>query len=272
MRNEELAKDIEDAIVPTGRAAVWWIGQHSFVVKSGTTILYIDPFLSPLEGRLIPPLLEPARVTHATLIIGSHDHADHIDRGAWPALAKASPRARFVVPELLREGLARDLNIPIDRFAGIDDADTITLGDVRISAIASSHEFFDRDEATGRYPYLGFVVEVGGVIFYHPGDTVVYEGLLTRLKQYRRFDAMFLPINGRDAKRYKLAIIGNMTYQEAADLAGSCEPRAVIPTHYEMFALNLADPVAFTDYVNVKYPKQAVHICQHGQRFLIGPG
>ena len=62
-----------------------------------------------------------------------------------------------------------------------------------------------------------------------------------------------LPINGRDAERYRNNCIGNMTYQEAADLAGEVGPRIVIPGHWDMFADNSADPKAFADYLNVKY-------------------
>jgi len=268
MSGNDLANDIETRIVPADACIIWWLGQHSFVIKSGTTILYLDPFLSQLDGRLVPPLLDAGRVNHATLIFGSHDHLDHIDRAIWPSLAAASPDAKFVIPELLREQLSESLNIPMDRFIGVDDATRITHGEVRVTGVAASHEFFDRDPATGRYPYLGFVIEIGGLTLYHAGDTVAYDGLLARLKRWK-FDAMFVPINGRDAKRYKLGIIGNMTYQEAADLAGACQPRVVIPTHYEMFAMNLGDPYAFVEYVAAKYPDQQVHVCRHGEGFVV---
>ena len=45
----------------------------------------------------------------------------------------------------------------------------------------------------------------------------------------------------------------NMTFQEAADLAGELRPGLVIPGHWDMFADNPGDPDAFTDYLAVKY-------------------
>ena len=57
------------------------------------------------------------------------------------------------------------------------------------------------------------------------------------------------------AKRYAANCIGNMTYQEAADLAGWCWTKCVIPAHYDMFAMNQEDPQLFLDYMAVKYPE-----------------
>jgi L-ascorbate 6-phosphate lactonase len=263
----ELVRDINACQPGKGQLAFWWLGQHSFVVKAGGHTIYVDPFLSPYPGRLVPSLLAPAQATNATLISGSHDHADHIDRGVWPELAVASPHARFVVPDLLRERLAAELGIPPARFVGINDGQTVDADGVRISGVAAAHEFLDQDPATGKYPYMGFVFEVGDCAFYHPGDCCVYEGLLTKLKRWR-LDVVFVPINGRDARRFKAGVIGNMTYQEAADLAGALQPGLAVPAHYDMFAGNQADPQAFAAYMAVKYPRQRVCVCEYGRRVL----
>jgi L-ascorbate 6-phosphate lactonase len=265
----DLIRDIDTCEVAPGQLALWWIGQHSFVAKAGKTVIYIDPFLSDLEGRQIPSMIESEIISHADIICGTHDHADHIDRPIWPALAAASPQAKFVVPELLRERLAQELPVSIDRLIGLDEGTSTEICGVKISAIAASHEFLDQDPETGKYPYLGFIFEANGVTWYHAGDTVWYEGLQTKLKGFNKFDLMLLPINGRDAKRLSSGIIGNMTYQEAADLAGPLRPGLVIPTHYEMFAGNPGDPAAFQEYVSVKYPQVRTHRCRHGERLMI---
>ena len=266
---KDLIADIEQCRLAPGQLALWWLGQHSFVVKLPSAVLYIDPFLSPLPGRLIPPLLAAGQIRHADFILGSHDHADHIDRAAWPALAAASNHAKFVVPDLLRKRLATELKIPLDRFVGLDDGASYESGRVRITGIAAAHEFLDRDEQTGRYPYLGFVIEADGCVIYHAGDTCLYEGLLGKLKRWS-FDVALLPINGRDARRLAGGYIGNMTYQEAADLAGALQPRLTIPTHYDMFAANAEDPSLFADYMKVKYPHLKTHLCAHGRRVVCG--
>ena len=263
-----LIADVNECALKPGELALWWLGQHSFILKTSQAVLYLDPFLSPLPDRLVPPLLGPEEITNADFVLGSHDHLDHIDRECWPGLAKASGQARFVVPESLREGLSRDLRIPVQRFVGLDDLASVDLGSIRLTGIAAAHELLDPD-ALGRFPCLGFVIEADGVTIYHSGDCCMYEGLVSRLKRWQ-FDAMLLPINGRDARRLSSGCIGNMTYQEAADLAGAVGTRMVIPAHYDMFAMNLGPVNDFLDYVAVKYPAIRPCVCDYGQCVRIG--
>lgn len=263
----DLIRDIDECHVQPRQLAIWWLGQHGFVVKAGTSVIYLDPFLSPLPRRQVAPLLEAWQVQNASIICGSHDHVDHIDRDVWPGLAKASPAAMFLVPDLLRKDLAKDLGIPKERFLGLDDGRVVQIHGIRIHGIAAAHEFFDQDPVTERYPYLGYVIEANDCVIYHSGDCCNYEGLQTKLKKWD-LDVMFLPINGRDAERLASGCIGNMTYQEAADLAGSLRPGLTVPAHYEMFANNSQDPQPFIAYMDVKYPYQRTALLEHGKRFV----
>ncbi len=264
----DLIDDIDQFLPKQNELGIWWLGQHSFVLKIADKIIYLDPFLSGVEGRQVAPLLEASQIHHAYVICGSHDHADHIDRPVWPAMAMAAPDAKFVVPELLRLSLARDLSITPDRFVGLNDGQTADIGAVRVSAIAAAHELLAPDPVSGQYPCLGFIIEAAGWTIYHAGDTCLYEGMTTKLRRWQH-DLMILPINGRDAKRHAAGIIGNMTYQEAADLAGALRPRWVIPAHYEMFASNSVDPRDFVEFCRVKYPAIQTHVCMHGDRLVL---
>jgi L-ascorbate metabolism protein UlaG (beta-lactamase superfamily) len=263
-----LIDDIQACAVPPGHAAFWWLGQHGFAVKLGRTVCYLDAFLTPLAGRLVPPVLKPEELTNADLVLGSHDHADHIDRDAWPKIATASPRATFVVPALLRKRIVREVGLPGDRVLGVDQDLTIEAGGVLVTAVPAAHEFLDCDPQTGLHPYVGFVLESDGFRIYHAGDTCLYEGMQALLRRWT-FDLALLPINGRDAKRLAAGYIGNLTYQEAADLAGAIRPGLTVPTHFEMFAMNSEDPRLFLDYMRVKYPDLPTHLPCHGKRAVV---
>jgi len=265
--HDALIEDIDSCTPIEGECAFWWLGQHSFIVKLAGKVLYIDPFLSDEPDRLIPPLLNATEVTNANLVFGTHDHGDHIDHPAWPDIAKASSDAIFVVPELVKEDLSSSLNINAERFVGLDDGRQVEVNGVKITGIAAAHEFLDRDEATGRYPYLGYVVEAEGLTVYHSGDTCIYEGLISKLRHWK-LDIAFLPINGRDAVRLSAGCIGNMTYQEAADLAGELHPRLTVPAHFGMFGWNTVDPYLFTDYVKTKYPDLDTRLCETGKGYI----
>ncbi len=268
LSGKEFLAEINGLKVAPGQCALWWMGQQSYVIKSSTEVLYLDLFLTEMSARRTPPLLAPAEVTNATMFFGSHDHIDHIDRAIWPALAAASPQASFVLPEALKPGIAQTCKIPPARLLGVNDGQTVTHRDVRITGVASAHEFLDYDESTGLYPHLGFIIQTGDVTIYHAGDTCLYEGLSAKLRQWK-LDVMLLPINGRDAVRLKSGCIGNMTYQEAVDLAGVVKPRVVIPGHWDMFAHNSANPRDFLEYYTYKYPGQKAIIPKPGEAMIL---
>ncbi len=246
-----------------------FLGQMGCRIQSGDTVVYIDPFLSDHPRRRFPSPLAVQDLCDADLILGSHDHKDHIDRAAWPCYAQRSPDAVFVIPEfLLGKGLAEDLQISSDRFFGLTVGQRLSIGHVHLTGLASAHEFMDQDEETGLFPYLGFIIQINGFTVYHAGDTCRYEGLETSLQDWS-IDVMILPINGRDAIRYASGCSGNMTYQEAVDLAGSSRPGLVIPGHFDLFAHNAEDPQKFGAYMQAKYPDQVFRICEPGERVLI---
>jgi len=265
----ELIRSINELVVAPGHLAFWWLGQMGIVLKLGTTVIYIDPFLSPSSDRLLPPLLSPLDIDNADYILGTHDHGDHIDRAVWPQLAFRSPQARFVVPGLLVDILSHDLQIPKEKFIASEDGRSIELTDLHILPIAAAHEFLDRHPETGQFPYQGYVVEGNGVRVFHTGDSCKYEGMETKLRDLGHIDALFLPINGRDAQHLQAGIIGNMTYQEAVDLAGTLAVGLAVPCHYDMFESNRADPELFSRYLQVKYPGLPCWVGSPGEPVLI---
>lgn len=256
---KELIGDIDSCVVGPGEVAAWWTGQLGYIFKTISGVLYVDVYLSPKHpDRRVKPLLQDSEVTNADWIAGSHDHFDHIDRDCWPAMAAASPKAKFLVPDYFMPQIADDLHLPRERFVGMDDGVCKTLApDLQVTALASSHVEFDRDPKTGKHPYIGFVVQAGGCTFYHSGDGLVYPGLADKLAPFSP-RAMFLPINGRD----------NMSIQAAADLAAEVGCRLVVPSHFDMFPCDVV-PDEFVAYARSKYPKLRVHVPRYGERFSL---
>jgi L-ascorbate 6-phosphate lactonase len=263
-----LIADIDQTMLAPGAVAFWWLGQLGYAVKVGTQVLYFDPYLGPSPRRNVPPLVAPEQVTNATVVFGSHDHGDHIDPVTLKGIAAASPQARFVCSRVARQRVLT-LGLPEERVLGLDEGMTCEQDGIRITPIAAQHEFFDRDATLG-YPYLSYVVQVGGVTIYHTGDTLRYDGQLAKLAPFR-IDLAFGPINGRDAERYARRCIGNMTFQEAVDLAGELRPRLTVPGHYEMFDGNTENPQLFADYMRVKFPDLAFWIGEHGEAVVLPP-
>ena len=265
LQGSALLDDVAATRCPYETIAFWWLGQNSFIYKGGQDVLYIDPYLSESPKRLVPPPLRPEEVTNAEVVLCTHDHSDHIDPGAVPGIAQASPEAEFVVPRTAVKRM-QDLGVAPDRIIDLSHGEEKRVGAIEVTAIKTRHEYFDEDPELG-FPYLGYFVRLNGVTFYHAGDANLYDdftGMLWGLNP----DVMFLPINGRDATRLKANCLGNMTYQEAVDLAGDVGPQLVVPMHYGMFEMNTEDPAKFTDYLAVKYPKLRAWVGAVGERVV----
>jgi L-ascorbate metabolism protein UlaG (beta-lactamase superfamily) len=141
--------------------------------------------------------------------------------------------------------------------------DEIRLKEIHIHAVPAKHEEFDKDFQKG-YPYLSYVINIDGVLVFHAGDTIPYNGQVERLIHHK-IDLAFLPINGRDELRHKLDLEGNFTCEEAVRFALDINAGLTIPMHYDMFAINTADINEFrrtADEHNLRY-----QIMDHGGSF-----
>ena len=211
----------------TGTVTLRWLGQMGLLIRTPETAVCIDYFASPDAQRQCAPPIPAEDLKGIDAFLGTHDHLDHIDHNAWKIWAHTLPRAKFIFPRKHLQAVLAD---------GVDIQNAVGLNE------------------GGLYPYLQYVAETNGIRIHHAGDTVRYEGMLPKIRAFGRIDVQMLPINGRDARRYRQNCIGNMTWQEAADLAGETGPSMVIPGHWDMFADNSADPAEFADYLDAKYP------------------
>ena len=237
----------------SGTVALWWLGQMGLILKTGHTTLCIDYYATPDAARQTRPPVPADELRGIDAFLGTHDHLDHIDHDAWKIWAKTNPEAKFVFPRKHMDSVLADGVAP-GNAVGLNDGESFRIGDCLIHAIAASHEFLDQDPGTGLYPYLQYLIEgKDGIRIHHAGDTVRYEGMLPKIRSFGAVDVQLLPINGRDARRLRRNCIGNMTWQEAADLAGETGAGLVIPGHWDMFADNSADPSEFADYLDAKY-------------------
>jgi L-ascorbate 6-phosphate lactonase len=219
-----------------------WLGQSSVALRLGGATVLVDPFLSPHPERLVPPPFAAKDARGVDLVLITHDHLDHLDENAVPAVAAASPGAVVVVPE---DVVARavDLGVQRERVRGLLPDGQTSIEAVTVDAVPACHGV-GMDDAYRLGPFLGYVVSTVGVRVYHAGDTIPFDGLVERLQRLR-VNLALLPINGRDADREAEGIVGNMDAREAAELARDIGADAAVPLHWDMFAGNPGDPAAF---------------------------
>jgi L-ascorbate 6-phosphate lactonase len=276
----DVAQGIAATQVPPHTVAMWWLGQASVVLRGAGTTVYIDPFFSQYPDRLVPPPFAPATAPPADYVFCTHEHVDHFDPQTLPGLAQASPHALFVVPLPIVEQ-ARALGLRPERVLGTQPGEVVHLGAITLFSVPACHGLkappavydFGCEEREGKnlYRYLGYILEIAGVRIYHAGDTVIYDGLVQRLRELE-IDIAFLPINGRSYFREQHDIVGNMDEREAADLAAAAGVRLLVPIHHEMFAANQGRPGTLIDYIQAHHPGLACLIPAHGRRFTFMKG
>jgi L-ascorbate 6-phosphate lactonase len=117
------------------------------------------------------------------------------------------------------------------------------------------------------FRWLGYILQLNGVTLYHAGDTILYDGLVERLRTHS-IDIACLPVNGRDGWRERRGMIGNLDGREAAELAVAVNAEVLIPMHNDMFAANHVSPAILADFLDRTYPRQKYHWLQPGELYL----
>ena len=253
-KDEAFLADVRTALAQ-GRSRCWWLGQSGFlVVMRGRTVLF-DPYLSDSltrkyagtskpHVRITERVVDPAALGElgvVDLITSSHLHTDHLDRDTLDPILSRNPQARLVIPEANREGVIERLGFAVQpRLVLLDAGRDVTLGGIRCVGIPAAHNEVERD-ASGHCRFLGYVVQWGGLTFYHAGDTLKHPGLEPALRPWS-IDVAFLPINGNKPERL---VAGNMDGPEAAMVGKCIGARLAIPCHFELFEFNTASPQPF---------------------------
>ena len=275
LSDDALLADIHEANNRDDGVRLWWLGQSGFLVQWNKRHLLFDPYLSDSltkkyattdnpHVRMTELAVDPARLDFIDIVTSSHNHTDHLDGETLVPLLHANPDMTFVVPAANREFAAERLQVQPDRLLPIDNGGSVEAAGFQIHAIPAAHESIERDDQ-GRCRFLGYVIEFGNWVIYHSGDTMLCEGMVDRLRNWK-VDVALLPINGRAPER---RVAGNLWGREAAQLARDIGAGIVIPCHYDMFEFNTESPDEFV--AECRRLEQPYRVLACGERFALQP-
>ncbi|MBN8853150.1 MAG: hypothetical protein BGO55_13550 [Sphingobacteriales bacterium 50-39] len=226
-------KSIVDYPLSGSEAALWWLGQAGYVIRSAGITLAIDPYLSnsaakgaPEFSRLYPAPIRPAELC-VDIYIVTHDHLDHLDPDTiTPYTQKDS--TWFVAPRQAAKKLGM-LGVPEQRIIIIHAGETRRVDGVEITGVFALPTSVDVQDTTGY-----FVRFANGRSFYHTSDTEFHPLVLAAAP--RAPEMMLVPINGK---------WGNPNPEKAALFAQAIQPEYVLPNHYDVMELNSENPETF---------------------------
>ena len=238
--------------------AVWWTGHNGWLIKSdrlliGTDLATEDParlYRSPITAEELAPLLDVAFITHR--------HGDHFNRRTARVLAEKG-KCTFVLPANCVED-AR-LGIPEGRITVAAPRKPFELKGIKVSPLRAIHGnprsavYFDANLED-----CGYLIELGGVTFLQPGDSVLLEDHLF----LKHVDVLFFSPTEH-----------NMQIDPSVILINELNPRYVLPQHRDTYRVTPENRYWTSGYphevkLRLSKPLQArYHILQQGQKLVI---
>ncbi len=193
---------------PTG-LRVTWLGHAATLLEIDGIRVLTDPQWSPKASPIAgerapgaarwypPPLaIGDLAALHPDAVVISHDHYDHLDRGAIELLATTT-QVRFFVPL----GVGADLaywGVPEGRITELDWWETATVGPVTLHALPARHAsgrgILDKDG--NLWAGWGFVGPHHRVYF--SGDTGLFPAMKTIGERLGPFDLTMIEVGQYD--------------------------------------------------------------------------
>lgn len=174
-----------------------WFRQSAFRWLDDERTIYLDPWGTPADA--LP----------ADLILITHAHFDHFQPDEIARLS--TPSTKLVAPRDVAAELTGDVT-------AVSPGETHEVAGVRFTTVPA---YNTREEALDFHPkangWVGYVLELGGALYYHAGDT----DDLPELEDIRT-DVAFVPIGGHYT----------MGPTEAARLVRAIRPRLAVPMHF----------------------------------------
>jgi N-acyl-phosphatidylethanolamine-hydrolysing phospholipase D len=173
------------------------------------------------------------------VVLLSHSHYDHLDRGSVKRLARAHPGATWVVP--LRLG-AYLRGWGVREIVELDWWQETRVGALRVAATPARHFSARRLRDRNRTLWCGFAVEAAGVRALFAGDTAYHPEFGTVGDRYGPFDLAMIPIGAYDPRWFMHVVHVDpeeavRMYQELVSSRPDAPPPLMLGIHWGTFRL-----------------------------------
>ena len=160
--------------------AVWWVGNAGWLIKSGNLLAGVDLDLSDEEKVQPPPVTAEELATELDVEFVSHHHGDHCNVTTIRALAQRG-KCNFVLPQPCLKEVA-EVGVPKDRIVVPEPLHPFDIKGIHVEPIHAIHGNQEFTVLTREPDFVdkiahncGYVLNIQGKRFLHPGDSVLTE-------------------------------------------------------------------------------------------------
>ncbi len=276
-----VAPDLKYLRANAHESTATWLGHSTTLIQLGGTNLLIDPVFSDRSSplgflgpkRKVPPPARLRDLPPIDMVLLSHGHYDHLDRGTIKALnnQKTGPPL-FLVPMGMERWMRRrgvNSSVPFDWWQ------ERALGGLKAVFVPSRHwsgrAFWDRESTL----WGGWVIEGGNTRIYYVGDTG-YSALFKDVgERFEGFDLAVVPIGGYEPRWFMREV--HVDPEEAVRIHLDVRARRSIGVHWGTF--ELSDEPLDQPIVDLRYARDELGVSEeqfillaHGETLRVKDG
>ena len=219
------------------KPTVIWFGHSSFLLKSGTTNILVDPsfsgFAGPFKGAIKAfegsNVYDDRDMPVIDALIISHDHYDHLDYITVKRLRKKIKR--IIVPigvgaHFLHWGFSPQIITELNWNNSIKLTNSITI------TATPAHHRSNRTLKTRKTLWASFVIHADGYKIFYSGDTGYSKHFKLIGRQYGPFDLAMMECGQYNVKWPHSHMFPRELVQAAIDIGAA----TTIPVHWGKYA------------------------------------
>jgi N-acyl-phosphatidylethanolamine-hydrolysing phospholipase D len=240
-RVDSVKPDVQFLKANRSEPVITWLGHATFLLQMGGVNILTDPHLtgraSPFAfsgpKRVVPPALAFHDLPHIDIVVISHNHYDHLDRGTVRHLMKqAGGSARFFVPLGLKawmSGTGYAKCVELDWWQWVQDKG-LTFHFVPAQHW-SARTPWDRNKSL----WGGWIIDHPDFRFFFAGDTGYSPDFLEIGRRFAPIDLAALPIGAYEPRWFMGAI--HVNPEEAVKIHQDIGARHSVGMHWGTFVL-----------------------------------
>lgn len=226
MRINTEPEHILDAIIErnSGKSEIrlCWLGNDGWVIRHDSVTLAFDLDLLDLYRINESPVKVTELAPYLDYLFITHEHNDHFHNKTAEVLNRES-NCRFILPESCLEK-ADSLKIPEERRIVARPEQSFSLYDIVVEPVRALHGHIKNSVYMGaNLKDCGYVLNLGGLRIYQPGDTV----LLHEHLEMHDIDILFV-----SPTEHNTQVLNSITMIEAID------PAFIIPQHFDTYPVD----------------------------------